>query len=475
MQVGIRANQQAGPPSILSIAKSHTGSFTQGQTGAAYAVTVSNGGAAGPTSGPVTVTEAVPSGLTLVSMAGTGWTCPSGGTTCTRSDVLGAGASYPAITVTVNVGASAQSPQVNSVSVSGGGSAGANATDSTVIVPPAALPVLSIAKSHTGSFTQGQTGAVYAVTVSNGGTAGPTSGVVTVTEAVPSGLTLVSMAGAGWTCPGGGATCTRSDVLAAGASYPAITVTVNVGASAASPQVNSVSVSGGGSAGANATDSTVILALASIALVQPVKVCPNTNTCSFPATPGMGNQVVVLIAVDGYPTSISASDNQGNSYTAFPVTTGTYRSTLKGFIAGAVAATGTFTVTSTDNGTSRSIVMYEYSGLSTTFDGSAHNDGQTESGNTGTCGVLTTSNANDLIVAGVTSSVTNINAYGFSSPFTFDGFVGNSAAAILSGHYIASAASSGLLTNFTWGPGYNIGNYGCMQVGIRANQQAGPQ
>ncbi len=34
--------------------------------------------------------------------------------------------------------------------------------------------------------------------------------------------------------------CTRSDVLAAGASYPAITVTVDVASDATSPQVNSV-------------------------------------------------------------------------------------------------------------------------------------------------------------------------------------------------------------------------------------------
>ena len=114
--------------------------------------------------------------------------------------------------------------------------------------------------------------------------------------------------------------------------------------------------------------------------------------------------------------------------------------------------------------------MYEYSGLSTTFDGSANNTNKTESGNSGTCGALTTTNPNDLIVAAVTSSVTNTNTYGFNSPFAFDAVVNNSAAAILSGHYVASAASSGLLTSFTWGPSYNVGGYGCLQVGIRANQ-----
>jgi Abnormal spindle-like microcephaly-assoc'd, ASPM-SPD-2-Hydin/Galactose oxidase, central domain/NHL repeat len=132
----------------LSIAKSHTGNFTQGQANAAYTVTVSNAASAGPTSGAVTVTETLPSGLTLVSMAGTGWTCaliP----TCTRTDGLGAGASYPTITVTVNVGGSAPSPQVNAVSVSGGGSATANTTDSTTI-----NAATGVTWANTGSMSQ---------------------------------------------------------------------------------------------------------------------------------------------------------------------------------------------------------------------------------------------------------------------------------------------------------------------------------
>ena len=119
-------------------------------------------------------------------------------------------------------------------------------------------PVLMITKTHTGNFAQGQQHATYTVTVSNAANAGPTNGIVTVTETLPSGLTLASMAGTGWTCTTN--SCTRSDVLLGGASYPAITVTVNVTANASSPQVNQVSVSGGGSATASATDSTTIIA-----------------------------------------------------------------------------------------------------------------------------------------------------------------------------------------------------------------------
>ena len=125
-------------PAVLTITKTHTGNFTQGQQHAIYTVTVSNQANAGSTNGTVTVTETQPSGLTLVSMAGTGWTCATN--SCTRSDVLNGGGSYPSITVTVNVASNASSPQVNQVSVSGGGTASASATDSTTIVVTPAAP-----------------------------------------------------------------------------------------------------------------------------------------------------------------------------------------------------------------------------------------------------------------------------------------------------------------------------------------------
>jgi pro-kumamolisin-like protein len=122
---------------------------------------------------------------------------------------------------------------------------------------PSSMPVLSISKSHSGSFTRGQLNATYSVVVSDAFNGVPTAGTVTVTETIPSGLTLVSMAGAGWACSAN--TCSRSDALNPGASYPAITVTVNVAANATSPQVNQASVSGGGSASASASDSTTIV------------------------------------------------------------------------------------------------------------------------------------------------------------------------------------------------------------------------
>ncbi len=79
-----------------------------------------------------------------------------------------------------------------------------------------------------GNFRQGDTGDTYAsLTVTNTGQ-GPTSGTVTVTDTLPAGLTATAVNGTGWTCTLLSLTCTRNDALAAGGSYPAITVTVNV-------------------------------------------------------------------------------------------------------------------------------------------------------------------------------------------------------------------------------------------------------
>jgi uncharacterized repeat protein (TIGR01451 family) len=159
--------------------------------------------------------------------------------------------------VTVNVAANAPSSVTNEVSVAGGGSAAANASDPTTILP---LPALTITEAHTGNFTQGENGAIYTVTVSNGAGSVPASQTVTVTEIVPSFLNLVSMAGSGWTCPANGNTCTRTDSLAAGMSYPSITVTVNVAGNAAPSVINQVNAAYGGWTSPNASDPTTVVA-----------------------------------------------------------------------------------------------------------------------------------------------------------------------------------------------------------------------
>jgi uncharacterized repeat protein (TIGR01451 family) len=232
----------------LTIAKSHTGNLSVGQTGAAYSIAVSNVGH-GPTSGTVSVVDALPGGLTATAINGTGWTCTLGTLTCTRSDAVAAGASYPAITLTVNVAANAPSLVTNTASVSGGGdtnTANNTANDPTTIL----APDLMVAKGHfgpiNGNFFQGETGATYTITVQNPGNLA-TSGTVTMVDTPPAtGLNPTAISGTGWNCTLATLTCTRSDVLAAFSSYPQITVTVDVPLGAPATVINTATVSGGG-------------------------------------------------------------------------------------------------------------------------------------------------------------------------------------------------------------------------------------
>ena len=189
-----------GPGADLTITKSHTGNFTQGQTGATYTVTVTNAGV-GSTSGSVTVTDNVPIGLVPTSAAGAGWTCniAAQAVICNRSDPLAPGQSYPAITLAVSVQPDAPASVTNTAVVSAGGdvnSSNNSASDPTTII---AVADLTLAKTHTGSFLQGQVGATYTLTVSNIG-GGPSSGPVTVNDTLPVGLTPTAAAGAGWVC-----------------------------------------------------------------------------------------------------------------------------------------------------------------------------------------------------------------------------------------------------------------------------------
>jgi uncharacterized repeat protein (TIGR01451 family) len=105
---------------------------------------------------------------------------------------------------------------------------------------------LRITKSHVGNFTQGQTNAQYTVTVRDSGNVA-TSGVVTMLDTLPAGLTPTAATGTGWTCGivGQVVTCTRSDALASGGAYPAVTITSTVSGTAAATVTNTARTSGG--------------------------------------------------------------------------------------------------------------------------------------------------------------------------------------------------------------------------------------
>jgi uncharacterized repeat protein (TIGR01451 family) len=133
--------------------------------------------------------------------------------------------------------------------------------------PPSLLsPDLASVVTHSGDFTQADNGRTYTIVVTNLG-AGATVGTVSVSDILPLGLTAVGISGTGWATNLATLTSTRSDGLAAGASYPPITVTVNVAANAPADVTNAVIVSGGGetnTANNTAWDPTTIISLTPI-------------------------------------------------------------------------------------------------------------------------------------------------------------------------------------------------------------------
>ena len=104
---------------------------------------------------------------------------------------------------------------------------------------------LAVTTTHFGNFSQRDTGDTYIITVTNAGDLAST-GMVTVVDALPAGLAATAISGIGWTTDLGTLTCTRSNTLFAGASYPPIVVTVNVSSNAPASVTNIAMVAGGG-------------------------------------------------------------------------------------------------------------------------------------------------------------------------------------------------------------------------------------
>jgi CSLREA domain-containing protein/uncharacterized repeat protein (TIGR01451 family) len=104
---------------------------------------------------------------------------------------------------------------------------------------------LTVTKTHTDPFYRGDVGDIYTITVTNSGSEA-TIGTITLVDSLPAGLTAIGLSGAGWDCTLATLTCTRSDALAGGGSYPDLTVTVDVSLTAAASVTNNVTVSGGG-------------------------------------------------------------------------------------------------------------------------------------------------------------------------------------------------------------------------------------
>jgi uncharacterized repeat protein (TIGR01451 family) len=230
----------------------------------------------------VAFTDALPAGIVIAAPNGLASTCGGTATAVAGSGSVslsgGTIAAGSSCTLSVNVTGGTTGTFNNTsgaVSSTNGGTGNTASAALTIAVAD-----MTITKTHSGTFSRNQTGANYIITVKNSGV-GPTSGTVTVVDTLPNIQNPpipTAISGTGWTCTLATLTCSRTDVLAPGASYPAITLTVNIPINIQNNFTNTAKVSGGGetNTGNNTATDTVSLG-------PPIVITPQSVTASIAA------------------------------------------------------------------------------------------------------------------------------------------------------------------------------------------------
>jgi uncharacterized repeat protein (TIGR01451 family) len=223
----------------LAVTKSHAGGdvVTAGET-TSFDIVVCNDGD-GDCDDSVTVTDDLPSGVTLASANGAGWNVNQSGSVVTAThgngNGLAPGDCLPTLTLEADVGSIDETgDQIrNCVSIEGTDGNARNDRDCVVVTvtePVDSCNALEIEKVAATQFTYGQQ-EEYEIRVHNP-TNGPCEAQITVTDDLPDGISYVSHTGSGWnvTVSGGVVTATHPNTggLAAGAWLPTLTLTVDV-------------------------------------------------------------------------------------------------------------------------------------------------------------------------------------------------------------------------------------------------------
>ena len=373
----------AGGGIVLIRAGNLSGTATISANGAAaYNGTANDAGGGGGAGGSVIVLSASggEGGLTISARGGSGgnaWATQAFSIADRHGPGGGGGGgavflSGPAASINVTGGASGLTlnPGVPYGATSGG--AGISTTNASLSLTPGSqsgaqcTPDMTITKSHSPiNFVQGSTG-TYTLTATNSsvGTSASTTAAVTVTDTLPAGVTPTSATGTGWG-PGVNAcsvvlqtvTCTRSNVLAPGASYPPITINVLVSILAPPTVTNTATVAGGGEANTandTATDVANVLPVidADVAITKTASPNPvrqgNALTYTLGVTnngPATATNVTVTDSLPSQVAYISAVPSQGTCSQAG----GTVTCPL-GTMASGATATITITVTAVTRG-----------------------------------------------------------------------------------------------------------------------------
>ncbi|HEX7285217.1 MAG TPA: CSLREA domain-containing protein [Candidatus Angelobacter sp.] len=307
-----------GPPSIAK-AFNPTAIATNGTS--ALTLTITNPAANPIALTGVAVTDNLPAGLVVATPNGLTNTCGGTATATAGSGTIsltgGAVATSSSCAVSVNVTASATGSYVNTTGAASSTNGGTgNTATATLTVQPADL---AITKTHSGTFTRGQTGAVWTITVNNIG-AGPTVGTVSVVDTLPAIANPpvpTAISGTGWTCTLATLTCTLRDALAPGSSYPAISLTVNIPINIQNTFTNTATVSGGGETNTGNDTATDTVTLGPPIIITPhgpttlTIAAGNSGTIAFDVTNADPTQGFVGFTCAGLPVGAACNFTPG--------------------------------------------------------------------------------------------------------------------------------------------------------------------
>jgi hypothetical protein len=150
------------------------------------------------------------------------------------------------------------------------------------------FPDLDIVGAHNGTFGAGFDES-YSITIRNRGGV-PTTGPITVTDALPGGLTFAGIAGAEWSCGAAGpnVSCTNASVLAPGETTSFI-LNVAVGSSAAPGVMHTVVVS---------TVGDLSLSNNTHAENTPVLAVPTPTFVFTPSSLSSGQQAALALTIE---------------------------------------------------------------------------------------------------------------------------------------------------------------------------------
>jgi hypothetical protein len=295
----------------------------------------------------------------------------------------------------------------------------ANNGDSNVqILLGGAFPDLTIGMTNSGQFVSGQSSAngEFDVTATNSG-AVATNGAVTLSVTLPSGVTADSISGTGWSCSSISAlplTCTRSDALIVGSSYPTINVMVKVNSGVTGSLTASVVVAGGGEINTSNDSASNT--------VNAGKVATTTTLSAKSAV--YGDTVLQAIVTSAYdtPTGTVIFTENGTSLGSTTFTSGTATLSLPTLSAGQHTILASFQETSEFLSSSSSATItvspatatINVTPYSVTYDGSAHTAMGTAKGVGGA-----TLSSSDLTLTGTTHTAAgsySTDAWSFSDP-----------------------------------------------------------